>query len=100
MGSTERRLDYESCRKYLVSLANQRISARIPRPAGIGGVDQENTSQQEEENQESGAYDNWGGDVGAITNPSNPNIKCYACGGIGYVGANCPNKGKGKGKRR
>eukprot|EP00973_Karenia_brevis_P072665 10093850-Karenia_brevis.AAC.1 len=41
MGSTERKLDYESCRKYVVSVAHQRISARIPRPAEIGGVDQE-----------------------------------------------------------
>eukprot|EP00973_Karenia_brevis_P069590 9676040-Karenia_brevis.AAC.1 len=39
----------------------------------------------------------WGGDIGAITNPNNPNIVCYECGGISHIGVNCP-KGKGKGK--
>eukprot|EP00973_Karenia_brevis_P075663 10513691-Karenia_brevis.AAC.1 len=41
-------------------------------------------------------YYNW--DVGAITNPINPNIICHGCGERGHITANCPKKGKGKGK--
>eukprot|EP00973_Karenia_brevis_P031004 4276831-Karenia_brevis.AAC.1 len=33
-----------------------------------------------------------------IRDRNKPNIKCYGCGGLGHIGANCPNKGKGKGK--
>eukprot|EP00973_Karenia_brevis_P088253 12236904-Karenia_brevis.AAC.1 len=57
--------------------------------ADILGVDQaekEETQKRQEENQEytEGQYDmswwDWGGDIGAITNPNNPNIVCYKCG--------------------
>eukprot|EP00973_Karenia_brevis_P067424 9377170-Karenia_brevis.AAC.1 len=40
----------------------------------------------------------YGWDVGAITNPTNPNIICHGCGKRGHIIANCPDKGKGKGK--
>eukprot|EP00973_Karenia_brevis_P083256 11544059-Karenia_brevis.AAC.1 len=35
---------------------------------------------------------------GAITNPTKPNIICHGCGEKGHIIANCPKKGKGKGK--
>eukprot|EP00973_Karenia_brevis_P054411 7560200-Karenia_brevis.AAC.1 len=47
MGSTEKKLEYEMCRNYVVSLANQRISAKIPKPAEIGGIDQQEETETE-----------------------------------------------------
>eukprot|EP00973_Karenia_brevis_P077967 10830890-Karenia_brevis.AAC.1 len=35
MGSTEKKLEYEMCRNHIVSIANQRIAARTPKPADI-----------------------------------------------------------------
>eukprot|EP00973_Karenia_brevis_P051183 7109032-Karenia_brevis.AAC.1 len=98
MGSTEKKLDYEICRNYVVSLANQRISARMPRPADIGGVDQEEVDTGNNSQDQSGQEEYYGWDVGAITNPNNPNIVCHGCGGKSHIIANCPNQGKGKGK--
>eukprot|EP00973_Karenia_brevis_P077448 10759972-Karenia_brevis.AAC.1 len=71
----------------------------------VAGVDNQTETPEEpekqQENQEYPWYDpwwGWAGDIGAITNPTNLNIVCYKCGGKGHIGANCPNKGKGKGK--
>eukprot|EP00973_Karenia_brevis_P000504 70816-Karenia_brevis.AAC.1 len=50
MGSTEKKLEYEMCRNYIVSLANQRISARIPKPADIGSIDQQGAETEIEDN--------------------------------------------------
>eukprot|EP00973_Karenia_brevis_P023937 3300739-Karenia_brevis.AAC.1 len=93
MGSTEKRLEYESCRNYMVSIAKQRIAARIPKPADINNVDQqeEETETENSNNYQEGYY---GWDVGAITNPTNPNIICHGCGEKGHIIANCPKKGE------
>eukprot|EP00973_Karenia_brevis_P014921 2036913-Karenia_brevis.AAC.1 len=58
MGSTERKLEYEMCRNYIVSIANQRIAARIPKPADIGNIDQqeEETETEENNNNQSQSY--------------------------------------------
>eukprot|EP00973_Karenia_brevis_P031259 4315537-Karenia_brevis.AAC.1 len=47
MGSTEEKLEYQMCSNYVVSLANQRISARIPKPAAIGGIEQQEEAETE-----------------------------------------------------
>eukprot|EP00973_Karenia_brevis_P059898 8337926-Karenia_brevis.AAC.1 len=81
MGSTEKRLEYESCRNYIVSIANQRIAARLPKSADIGNVDQQEEETETEKNNsdQSQSYQEgyYGWDVGAITNPTNPNIICH-----------------------
>eukprot|EP00973_Karenia_brevis_P084867 11776117-Karenia_brevis.AAC.1 len=60
MGSTEKRLEYESCRNYIVSIANQRIAARIPKPADINNVDQqEEEAETENNNNYQEGYYNW-----------------------------------------
>eukprot|EP00973_Karenia_brevis_P005060 695705-Karenia_brevis.AAC.1 len=57
MGGTEKKLEHEMCRNYVVSLANQRISARIPKPAEIGGIDQqEEETEIEKNNNQSQSY--------------------------------------------
>eukprot|EP00973_Karenia_brevis_P021844 3003362-Karenia_brevis.AAC.1 len=50
MGSTEKRLEYESCRNCIVSIASQRIAARTPKPADIGNVDQQEEETETEKN--------------------------------------------------
>eukprot|EP00973_Karenia_brevis_P012568 1705759-Karenia_brevis.AAC.1 len=82
MGSTEKKFEYEMCRNYVVSLANQRISDRIPKPADIGSIDQQEEETETENNNQSQSYQEeyYGWDVGAITNPTNPNIICHGCG--------------------
>eukprot|EP00973_Karenia_brevis_P020715 2845420-Karenia_brevis.AAC.1 len=76
MGSSDKKLDDGASRNYIVSLANQRISARIPKPSDVAGVDQDknSSSYDDRENQASGNYEGWSGDVIAITNPTNPNV--------------------------
>eukprot|EP00973_Karenia_brevis_P042548 5891151-Karenia_brevis.AAC.1 len=71
MGSTEKKLEHEMCRNYVVSLANQRIAARIPKPADIGNIDQQEAETEEENNkqEQSGQEGYYGWDVGAITIP-------------------------------
>eukprot|EP00973_Karenia_brevis_P047144 6543240-Karenia_brevis.AAC.1 len=74
MGSTEKKLEYEMCRHYIVSLANQRIVARIPKPADIGNINQQEEEAEREDNTQSQIGEYYNFDVGAITNPTNPNI--------------------------
>eukprot|EP00973_Karenia_brevis_P071314 9905832-Karenia_brevis.AAC.1 len=52
IGSAEKKLEYEMCRNYIVSLANQRIAARIPKPADIGNVDQQEEEAERGDNKQ------------------------------------------------
>eukprot|EP00973_Karenia_brevis_P068260 9497085-Karenia_brevis.AAC.1 len=79
-----------------------------PKPAKVLDLEGENdnSSQHEQNSQRQeyfGTYYNqdwwaWGDSIGCITNPNSPGVQCYKCGGFGYIGVNCPNKDKGKGK--
>eukprot|EP00973_Karenia_brevis_P014983 2044449-Karenia_brevis.AAC.1 len=91
MGSTEKKLEYEIFRNYVVSLAYQRKLVRIHRPANIGGVDQEEGDTGNRSQDQSG-QEEYGWDVGAITNPNNPSIICHACGKRDHIMANGPKK--------
>eukprot|EP00973_Karenia_brevis_P078784 10934788-Karenia_brevis.AAC.1 len=77
MGSGDKKLEYESIRDYVLSLAQQRASSMNPRPSEVLGAEvQEEPTVAGEEKYTSDEWMSWMWEVqgGAV---QNPNIQCW-----------------------
>eukprot|EP00973_Karenia_brevis_P092951 12414852-Karenia_brevis.AAC.1 len=76
MGSDDKKLEYESIRNCVLSLAQQRASSMNPKPSDVLGVEGQGEETPVEERYSSEEWRNfmWEVQVGAV---QNPNIQCW-----------------------
>eukprot|EP00973_Karenia_brevis_P069793 9703534-Karenia_brevis.AAC.1 len=76
MGSGDKKLEYESIRSYVLSLAQQSASSMNPKPSDVLGVEGQEEEAPVEEKYSRQEWLNfmWEVQVGAIQNPS---VQCW-----------------------